>query len=202
MNFCSKHSLTSNEQLGPWPKHSCTTAVRRYTENIRRSIISKNIGLACFVDLKKAFDTVNHDILLLKLKNYGIRGNVLFWCNDFLMNWKEHVSAILDSSDFSNLHCGVPQVSVLGPLLFLLYIFDLPSSCNTSIVCLVADDTTVFFSSQTSCDVQKILGYLNNLKEWLDENRLSNNESKCKLVNFQSYYEQNICVFGYQLKWR
>ena len=126
----SKHSLISYEQHGFRPKtflhHGC-----------------KNIGLACFVESSKVFDTVNHDILLLKLEHYDIGGNGLYWFKDFLMDQKQYVATILGSPDFRNFHCGVPQISVLGPLLFLLYIKGLPSRSNSSNVLLFVDDTTV-----------------------------------------------------------
>ena len=116
--FFSEHSLISNEQHGFRPKHSCITAVICSTKNFRRSIISKNIGLACIVDLQKAFDTMNQDTFLMKLEHYGIRCKVLCWFKDFLVDRKQYVATILGSSDFRNFHCGVPQGSVLGPLLF------------------------------------------------------------------------------------
>ena len=193
------HSLISNEQHGYRPEHSCTTAVLRYTEKIRMSIISKNIGLVCFVDLQKAFDTVNHDILL-KLEHYGIRGNLSCWFKSFLMERKQYVATILGSSDFRNIHCSAPQRSVLGPFFFFSCINDLPSNCSNSNVCFFADDTTVFFSSRTSSDVQKCLDDSNSLKEWFEENKFSVNENKCDLVKFGRYHEENNSRFGYLLK--
>ena len=108
----------------------------------------ENKELACcvFLDFAKAFDTVNHQILLKKLEYYGIRGNVLKWFDSYLCNRPQCVNINGTFSDFLNILCGVPQGSVLGPILFLIYINDIQFCSNILNFHLFADDTSIFFS--------------------------------------------------------
>ena len=98
-----------------------------------------------FIDLSKAFDTVNHQILLNKLEHYGIRGHALELFKSYLSNRNQYVHLGKCKSQSRPISCGVPQGSVLGPLFFLLFINDLPKCCSTGKVRLFADDTTIFF---------------------------------------------------------
>ena len=102
--------------------------------------------IGTFLDFSKAFDTVNHSILLDKLYHYGIRDNALEWFSSYLTGRKQFVTYNGISSGQKTVKCGVPQGSILGPLLFLLYINDLYHVCNNSIPILFADDTNLFFS--------------------------------------------------------
>ena len=88
------------------------------TEMIKRSIENGKFGCGLFIDLRKAFDTVNHEILLMKLEHYGIRDNILNWFKSYLNDRKQYVSINGQSSELIEIKCGVPQGSVLGPLLF------------------------------------------------------------------------------------
>ena len=97
------------------------------TEKIKETIDKGKFGCGIFIDLKKAFDTVNHQILLTKLEHYGVRGVLLDWFKSYLSGRKQFVCFNGESSDCKEILCGVPQGSVLRPLLFLLYINDLPN---------------------------------------------------------------------------
>ena len=92
------------------------------TESIKSTIDNGDYGCGVFIDLKKAFDTVNHSILLKKMEHYGIRGIALNWFTSYLSNRKQYVSVNGHTSEYLNISCGVPQGSVLGPLLFLVYL--------------------------------------------------------------------------------
>ena len=107
--------------------------------------------------MRKAFDTVNHEIRLVKLEHYGIRDNVLNWFQSYLSNCKQYVSINGESSEPLEINCGVPQGSVLGPLLFLLYINDLPNISKVLDFYLFADDTNIYYESNSIQDLEKTI---------------------------------------------
>ena len=100
-----------------------------------------------FLDIKKAFDTVNHNILLQKLKHYGIEGIVIKWLKSFLINRLQQTKICNSISNHAAITCGVPQGSILGPLLFSIYINDITQACRNSIPFLFADDGALYFDN-------------------------------------------------------
>ena len=142
-------------------------------------------------DLQNAFDTVNHDILLKKLEHFGIRGTALSWFRSYLSDRKQFVSVNGISSLTSGITCDVPQGSVLGPLLFLIYINDLPNSSKISTFFLFADDTNIYFESDDLTRLtEKINKELNKVKSWLDCHKLSLNVDRTNFVLFHSPRKQ------------
>lgn len=141
--------------------------------------------VALFVDLSKAFDTINHNILERKLYIYGIRGVALSWIKSYLTNRKQYVRLEGKDSKFNNINMGVPQGSILGPLLFILYINDFYKTARLLKFVLFADDTTVYcHNSDVTQALQVASMGLNNIADWLAANKLSLNINKTKLLVF------------------
>ena len=165
---------------------------------IKASIDTGKFGCGIFIDLRKAFDTVNHEILLNKLEHYGIRDTMLKWFQSYLIDRKQYVSINGQSSELLLNNCGVPQGSVLGPLLFLIYINDLPNISKILNFYLFADDTNIYYESDSlnelGCTVNK---ELDKLYLWLNVNRLSLNIDKTNFLIFHPYnkpLKQNVTI--------
>ena len=124
--------------------YSTEQAVLEITDSRKKAMDKKLVTCGIFLDFSKAFDTINHDILLSKLYRYGIRGNPLRWFENYLYN-RNQVFKIGDTiSSSQTIICGIPQRSTLGPLLFLLYINDLPNCSSKLSFRIFADDTNMF----------------------------------------------------------
>ena len=159
--------------------HSVATALMASTNDWYLNIDKGKYTGLIFIDLKKAFDTVDREILLEKLKMYGVTGLDHDWFKSYLDNRKQFCRINGSSSDVKGINCGVPQGSCLGPLLFLIYINDLPFSLLKAHVSMYADDTTISLSSKSIGDLQNDLNLdLLKLQDWLHANKLSLNVVK------------------------
>ena len=181
LDFFNKHDIISHRQFGFRAKRNTVDAIAEVIENLRNSIIDKSSASCVFVDLKKAFDTVDYDILLTKCEAYGLRGPIHAILTSYLQDRKQFVSTHRGQSGIKSITCGVPQGSVLGPLLFLIYVNDLPQVCTESTVTLFADDTCVMGAHHQEHEI-KYQNDLNNMQNWLDTNKLTLNSDKTKLI--------------------
>ena len=156
--------------------HSVLTCLLKYTNDWYLNTENGKYTSVTFIDLKKAFDTVNHEILVKKLQTYGIRGKELLWFKLYLSHRKQCCKVSGKLSDLGEVTCGVPQGSCLGPLLFIIYINDLPLSIKHSNVNMYADDTSLSFSSKNILTInERVNEDLKCLKIWLAGNKLSIN---------------------------
>ena len=176
-----ENNILNKWQSGFRPGYSTETAMRYVTDLLLTEMDSKKLTGVVFLNLKKAFDTVDHALLLTKLRNYGIRGDELSWVTSYLTDRTQSVSLENVTSDSMDISYGVPQGSILGPLLFTFYINDLSSVTKTCNVILYADDTAIIYSDKQKAQIEK---HLNNdmeiVKTWLDENKLTLNVKKTK----------------------
>ena len=147
-NFISKHNILFQHQYGFRSQHSTIHALLHLINQISSSIDNKKVTVGIFLDLSKAFDTVNHQILLNKLEHYGFRGITLQWIKNYLKDRKQFVKYKTVTSEYRTIRCGVPKRSILGPLLFLIYINDIAQISNLLNFILYADDTSAFIEDK------------------------------------------------------
>ena len=145
LSFIEKENILDNMQFGFRARHSTDHAILNIIDKIQHAIDSRDISCGIFLDFSKAFDTVNHEILIQKLEYYGIRGIANDWFVSYLSNRCQFVSLGDVTSDKQSVGCGVPQGSVLGPLLFLLYVNDFKCCSELLDFHLFADDANLFY---------------------------------------------------------
>ena len=206
IDFFSKNNILFENQFGFQSNMSTEYAVNQVLNYIMESLEKNEIGVCIFLDFAKAFDTVNHEILLDKLEHYGIRGIALSWIRNYLTNRMQCTEIGDIQSELELIKCGVPQGSVLGPLLFLIYINDIVNSSKLFNFTLFADDTSLYYSCKNSKNLENIInGELAKISDWLSANRLSLNVTKSKLLYFtnknrNSFKDINIKINGELLK--
>ncbi len=181
------YNLLSEAQFGFRKYHSTSTCVLKLLDNVYRNIEQGKLTGVVFLDLKKAFDTVNHSILINKLRSFNVHQNSILWFDNYLKDRKQQVRIKDCRSDSHVVKCGVPQGSILGPLLFIIYINDLEQYLTDCNVNLYADDTALYTSANSHIELLLNLRLeLTVVSEWLKANRLTLNIKKTKLVVFGS----------------
>ena len=187
--YLSNNSLLFKFQSVFRPKHSTQSALIRMCDNLLKNMESSQINCIVFLDVRKAFDSINHEILNDKMRNFfGVTRNQLRWFESYLNNRVQQCLINGQLSSPKNIICGVPQGSILGPLLFLLYINDMPDSLSHLTPSLYANDMEIYASSNDCADlVDKVNFDLENIRKWMIQNKLQIHPSKSKhFVNWIS----------------
>ena len=184
-DFMNDNDIIFKNQFGFRQKHSTQHAVISLVNNITNSLDSGNVVIGVFIDLKKTFDTVDHNILLKKVYSYGIRGAAYSWLASYLSHRKQYVLYDGNKSDIHTVTCGVPQGSILGPLLFIIYVNDICNVSDLLYKILYADDTSVLLSGTNYSNlIETMNNELSLLNSWLLSNKLSLNVQKSYYMVF------------------
>ena len=182
-DYLQHHGILHHAQSGFRPKHSTQDVLLKTVDDWRFSLSRNEVVGAVFVDLSKAFDSIGHELLLQKLDCYGFRGTPLEWFRSFLTGRKQRVVVGGEESQWFDLHSGVPQGSILGPILFSLFVNDLPVSLTRSEVMLYADDTTIYLSDTNTLSLKERLSQdLVALSTWIADNGLTMNTQKTQFM--------------------
>ena len=185
-SYCNKLSLLSTFQHAYQKGKSTQTALHQIVDDILSNMDKGRVTAAVFLDLTKGFDTLSHKILLTKLYNFGVRSNKNKWFASYIANREQYVRCSNNNVSKNN-YCstGVPQGTILGPMLFLIYINSLPSFVSNGKCVLYADDTTLYCSGKTALEAQSNLQRaLDSTKLWFKRNKLKINASKSRTMLF------------------
>ena len=202
--YINRHDLLYEYQFGFQKGKSTHMALIALIDKISEALDQGELVINIFLDFSKAFDTIHHGILLKKLKSYDVKDTALKWFDSYLTNRLQYVTYNNIKSDKVKVKCGVPQGSILGPLLLLLHIIDLTTVSTTSLSVLFADDTDIFMSGKNLQYMTMTLNeQLTAIYEWLCCNKLSLNVLKThymiftqrnKKVNDISLYINNVSI--------
>jgi Skp family chaperone for outer membrane proteins len=197
IKFLDLNKILYKYQFGFRKGRSTDLALHAMVDKYYEAIERNEFMVGTFIDLSRAFDSISHTILLRKLKYYGIRGIAHDWIKDYLTNRKQYVIYNSSKSSMGNVTIGVPQGSILGPLLFLLYVNEINNVSDKLCCILFADDTNIFTTGKSLKEIQTILNdELSLINSWFQANKLSINISKTNFMIMSSTgkrYNSNDC---------
>ena len=180
-DFLENHDLLNDSQFGYREKRSTDLASALLIDNIRTNGDNGMLTGTLFLDLSKAFDTINHDLIIKKLASHGVRDIELKWFSDYLFCRCQTVIVGNQRSSKFNASCGVPQGSILGPLLFLIFFNDFPEQLSKAKCLQYADDTVIYFASSDINEIEQVIHEeMNNLNSYFENNELILNLKKGK----------------------
>ena len=186
-SFFVEHNMLVLQQSGFRKGHSTDTVLTYFTDYILRRMDGGCLTGVIFIDFRKAFDSVNHKILLGKLKYFGVKNVELAWFEDYLMNRRQRTVIGEKKSEWGQVKSGVPQGSILGPLLFTIMVNDLPHVITQSQIMLYANDAIIFYSSRSPLEIESILNSeLKKIQAWVQTNKLAVNPVKTQFMLFGS----------------
>ena len=186
-NYLEDNNILTSKQFGFRPKLSTVTALAHFSDSILQNLDQGKMTGAVFLDLSKAFDTVDHVILLDKHVSLGLDNQSLGWFKSYLKNRQMSTSVGSTLSELRHVPVGVPQGSILGPLLFIIYVNSLPTQLKHCNVAIYADDTVIYYSGFSATEITEALNAdLRQLASWFSSNRLTLNAAKSKSMLFGS----------------
>ena len=191
IDFLNTNEILTGCQFGFRKHHNTSHAILSLINKVASSFDKGSHTIGMFLDFSKAFDTIDHKILLYKLSHYGIRGIVLDWFRNYIHERQQYVCIENHTSQLRNINCGVPQGSILGPLLFILYINDFNRSSDLFSFIMYADDTNLFLSHTNIETLCQIVNYeLNLVATWVKANKLSLNLDKTNFMLFSNTFKE------------
>jgi hypothetical protein len=202
MAYCEEHQILCTEQHGFRRAHSCETQLLGFMDEVSEALEQGYQEDLLVFDFSKAFDKVSHSLLTHKLRHYGICGNVNVWIQNFLSDRKQSVVVNGSKSEFAPVESGVPQGSVLGPSLFLLYINDLPTGLSAK-ARLFADDTACHKTVKTPEDQDLLQADVDALATWEQRWKMSFHPQKCSTVHMtrrRTTQERGYLLHGHRLQ--
>jgi hypothetical protein len=185
MSYLNKHDLLCPDQFGFRPKSQTNHVIQKMMNHISTNATENRPTIATFLDLSKAFDCLQYDKLFTKLESLGFEPTAINWFRNYLLDREQHVDLDGTLSDMEKVNLGVPQGSILGPILFLLYINDVNKSETGAIFTKFADDTTVLATGKDIAEATKNMNdYMVNIDKWFSQNKLNLNPSKTRYMVF------------------
>ena len=187
--YLSENNYLYEKQFDFQAVRSTDHAVIQLISQILQAFDENDYTIGIFIDLSKAFDTVDHHLLLQKLELYGIKNNNLKWFQSYLSDRKQFIKFNNESTNLEIIQCGIPQGSILGPFLFLKFVNDLKKNTKFLDPIMFADDTNLFYSNKDINTLFKIANELNEINEWFRANKLSLNAGKIKYILFHNWQD-------------
>ena len=190
IKYIDRAKILNKSQFGFRSKHSTNHAIINLTESTLDALENGLKVGGVYLDIAKAFDTVNHDILLRKLEYYGFRANTLMWFESYLKNRKQYVTVRDQNSNQYELKWGIPQGGTIAPVLFILFMNDITQCSQIFDFSIYADDTCLILGIRSECYSETMKSELQNVVDWFSSNELLLNFGKTDYLNFGPHYRK------------